>query len=327
MKRAGKKKTIALGLALGLLHSGIAFTAPSAQSATRSSSDSSIFDISIGSDFMSGDTTYSIGGAINYSDGTSQTVHFPISELEWPLNVVLARLDAQLNLSPHFRINGTIKTDMTTPNSHLIDKDWLTASNPDQLDVYSESNISSFDAFIFDIDFEWIFMQRQSWQLYAGAGYHYQNFQFEGQLIRQYSPSGYPGLEYYGDDSVGITYEITYNMPYLLFGAEHRFSPNFQISGSLALSPYTDAQDEDHHLERVPVKVSISEMDGTAIMANLACTYDFLSSWFFEGGIHYTKIDVDGRQTQSTYGTPDGVIDVESISSQFSTYMNIGFRF
>ncbi|MCK5069630.1 MAG: omptin family outer membrane protease [Desulfocapsa sp.] len=329
------RKATALSLAFGLLYSGTALAATTeeisidtaAQNTIESPAKSSAFDISIGSEFMSGDTTYSIGGAINFSDGSTGNVHFPISELEWPLDVLLARFNAELIINPKWRINGTIKTNITEPDSHMIDRDWLTTSNPAQLDVYSESNISTFNAFIFDVDLEWIFMQRPSSQVYAGVGYHYQNFEFEGQAIHQYSPSGYPGVEYWGDGSVDITYEIAYKMPYLLIGAEHRFSPNFIMSGSLAFSPYVDAQDEDHHLARVPMKVSEGDMDGTAIMLDISGLYDFASSWFLEGGIHFTQIDVDGKQTQFTYGTPYGVIDIESTSSQISTYLNIGFRF
>lgn len=323
MKQAGKRKAMVLGLAFSLLHSGTTFAA----TPEEMESTTSPFNFSIGSEFMSGDTTYSIGGTITFSDGSTGAVHFPISELEWPLDILLGRFDAELTINPKWRINGTIKTNLTDPDSHMIDRDWLTSASPSQLDVYSESNISSFDAFIFDIDLEWIFLQRQSWQIYTGVGYQYQNFNFEGKAIHQYSPSGYPGVEYYGDGSVDITYEISYKMPYLLIGAEHQFSPDFKMSGSLAFSPYIDAQDEDHHLARVPIKVSHSDMDGTVIMFQISGNYTFAPSWFLEGGIHLTQITVDGTQTQSTYGVPYATIDIESTSSQVSSFLNIGFRF
>ncbi len=95
----------------------------------------------------------------------------------------------------------------------MKDSDWII---PGSLDIFSESEISDFDALIWDIDVEWVFMKRQVWEIYAGFGYQYQNFEYGAQGIYQYSPSGLPGVEAYGDGSVSITYEMTYRMPYFL---------------------------------------------------------------------------------------------------------------
>ena len=207
----------------------------------------------------------------------------------------------------------------------MIDRDWITNSNPGQLDVYSDSNISDFEALIFDFDIEWMFVQSDSSNLYAGLGYQYQNFEYNGQLIHQYSPSGQPGFEYYGDGRVGITYEMTYKIPYLLIGGDYQITPDFTVAGSFAFSPLVDAQDEDHHLLRN--KVSTGDMDGNAYIINVSGTYDFLSSWFVEGGFHYTKIDVDGEQNQSFSGVPAYIVYTESESMQTSGYLTIGYRF
>ncbi|MBU0946848.1 MAG: TonB-dependent receptor [Proteobacteria bacterium] len=334
MKQAEKSKVLLVGLALGFLSSGAVLAAdevanePTAENEVSESSDKPVqFDIAIGTELMTGDTTYSIGGAITFADGSSENMYFPLSELEWPLDISLARVDAGLRIGSAWRINGILKKNISDPSDQMIDKDWLTSSNPGQLDVYSESNISDFDALIWDIDVEWAFLQRQSWSLYAGLGYQYQKFEYDAQLIHQYSPSGYPGFETYGDGSVGITYEMTYKMPYFLIGTDLQITPDFTLSGSFAYSPWVDAEDEDHHLARVPVKVSQGDMDGDAYMIAVSGTYNFVSSWFLEGGLHYTRIDVDGKQTQSAYGVPYATIDVESESTQTSGYLKVGYRF
>ena len=324
MKQAEKCKRIVLGFAVGLLSSGTVLASDEVQSIPDGNTEKSkAFDISIGTELMSGDTTYSIGFPVTLPDGSSINGYFPFSQLEWPLDIWLARVDADLNIGSSWRISGVLKTNISDPNDHMIDKDWLPPGA--WLDIYSESNISEFDALIWDIDVEWAFLQRQSWSLYAGLGYQYQKFEYDGQLIQQYSPSGIPGFDFIGDGSVSITYEMTYKIPYALIGTDFQITPNFAIGGSFSYSPWVNAEDEDHHLIRNIVFKG--DMDGDAVMIDLSGIYDFHSSWFFEGGLHYTKINVDGDQTQWIDGVTLGAAHEESESTQTSGYLNIGYRF
>jgi outer membrane protease len=324
VKQAEKCKGIVLGFAIGLLSSGNVLAADEVPGTQDGNTDKpKAFDISIGTELMSGDTTYSIGFPVTFPDGSSVNGYFPFSQLEWPLDIWLARLDADLNIGASWRINGVLKTNISDPNDHMIDRDWLPPGG--WLDVYSESNISEFDALIWDVDVEWAFLQRQSWNLYAGLGYQYQKFEYEGQLIQQYSPSGIPGFDLFGDGGVAITYEMTYKMPYALIGTDLQITPNFAIAGNFSYSPWVTAEDEDHHLLRDIV--SKGDMDGDAVMIDVSGIYDFHSSWFFEGGLRYAKIDVDGDQTQRIDGITLGTVHQESESTQTSGYLNIGYRF
>ena len=327
MKKTGRWKSKILGLMLVFLCSSPVLAAEGTTKNAAAGQNAKVigFDIAIGTELMSGDTTYSIGYPVTEVGGETYGGYFPFSELEWPLDIWLARVDAVVNIGSSWRINGTLKKNISDPDDHMIDKDWVTASNPGQLDIYSNSNISDFDALIFDFDVEWAFLHRQSFNLYGGLGYQYQKFEYDGQLIHQYSPSGLPGSEAYGDGSVGITYEITYKMPYVLIGGDYQITPNFTMAGSFGFSPFVDAQDEDHHFLRD--KLSKGDMDGNAYMINVSGTYAFLSSWFVEAGFHYTKIDVDGDQDQSFSGTPTLVVYEESESTQTSGYMTIGYKF
>ncbi len=327
MKQAGKRKAIAFGLTFGLI-SSLALTADDAQSAIGANSTEPVkFDLAIGFEAMGGDTTYSIGGNMTYATGETDSAHFPISELEWPLDIWLARFDAGVSIGSSWKINGVLKTNISDPDDPMVDRDWLTLSDPGQLDVYSTSSISDFSALIWDLNVEWSFLQDAFWSLYAGAGYMYQNFDYTGQLIHQYSPSGQSGIEHYGDGTPGITYEMTYTMPYLLVGADFTVMPNFTIAGSFSYSPFVTAEDEDHHLLRN--KVSIGDMEGSAFMFAISGKYNFNSmpALFMEGGLEYTSIEVDGEQVQRVYGDPLGKIDMESESTQTSAYLNIGYSF
>jgi outer membrane protease len=288
-----------------------------------------IFNIAIGTEIMSGNTTYQIGYPWTHPNGTQSAGYFPFSKLEWPLDIWLARIDAVLNIGDSWRINGVLKKNLSDPGDKMKDSDWITPSNPGRLDVYSELNISKFDAWIFDIDVEWIFLKRQSWSLYAGLGCQYQKFEYDAKLIHQYSPSGLPGYEAYGDGRVAITYEITYTMPYLKIGTDFKIKDKFTLDGSFAWSPIVKAKDEDHHLLRENGgKICTGDMDGNAYMINLSAKYNFTPSWFLKVGFHYTKIDVDGEQYQ-IYGNGDpiGTVTQKSESTQTSGYLTVGYTF
>jgi outer membrane protease len=288
-----------------------------------------IFSIAIGTEIMWGNTAYQIGYPITYPNGSQDGGYFPFSKLEWPLDTWLARIDAGLNIGDSWRINGVLKKNLSNPGSTMKDSDWLTASNPGRLDVYSESNISKFDAWIFDVDVEWAFLKRQSWSLYAGLGYQYQMYDFEAKLVHQYSPSGLPGYDVYGDDRVAIAYEITYSMPYIKIGTDFKIKDKFTLDGSFAWSPIVKAKDEDNHLLRENGgKISTGEMDGNAIMVNLSAKYNFTSSWFLKGGFQYTRIYVDGEQYQIYgNGVQIGTVREKIDSNQYSLSLAVGYAF
>ena len=284
------------------------------------------FDISVGSECMSGNTTFRIGYPVTEIGGLTYQGFFPFSELKWPLDTWLARVDLGVNIGKSARINGTVKKNTTKPGRNMVDKAWITDSDPTQLDAYSESFNSDFSALIFDCDFEWVFLKNKSNRVYAGIGYQYQKFSYDSNLIHQYSPSGLPDFkDFYGDGSVSMTYDISYSMPYLILGGKHNISKHIAVAGSIAYSPYVSAHDkgmlllEDRKLN--------GDMNGSAYMINVSSTYTISSSLFIECGMHYTKIIVDGTQTQSISGVPTSLVALDSKSSQTSGYLKIGYNF
>ncbi len=283
------------------------------------------FEATLGVEMMTGETSYAIGAPFSFPDGSTAQGYFPLSELEWPLDIWLARISAGVGVGQNWRINGMIKTAVTDPNDPMTDRDWLHPSNPGQLDVYSTSDISGFSAFIFDLDVEWTFMQQNSWRLFTGIGYQYQKYEYDGSLVHQYSPSGQFGYEYFGNGVLTTTYKITYSMPYILVGTEYQITPAFVITGSLAYSSFVTAEDEDDHLLRG--RVATGEMDGDSYMIDFYGNYEFESSWFVEGGISYTKIEVDGDMDISMYGVHVLPEREEVESSQTSAYLSLGYHF
>jgi hypothetical protein len=326
MKQSAQRKAISkirgLGLAAGLVSTGMLFT--QAQAAVYLDPYfASKIDLSFGLETMSGDMTSSIGGEINHADGQNESTFFPISELEWPMDILLARFEGSLTLNPMWRINGILKTAVDDPDEMMVDSDRFSAGGP--ADIYSESSISAFEAFILDVDFEWTYLQQGPWSLYTGVGYLHQDFEYEGNLITQYSPTGMSGYNYVGDGSTGVTYENTFSMIYFLLGADMQLTPQLDLSGQFSVAPLASSEDELHHLYYN--KVSNGDMDGSAYMFEVSGNFRISPWWFVEVGAQYTNISVDGDQYQVLGGEPLGQINQEVVSEQTSGYITMGYSF
>ena len=331
MKQAVKKKTTTqrkamFGLAGGLICTGMLCTQLCTQAGAAVSFDqysTGIIDLSFGLEEMTGDMTSSIGGEINHADGRNEGIFFPISELEWPMDILLARFDASLTLNPLWRINGTLKTAVDDPDETMIDRDWFTPGGTP--DIYSESSISEFEAFILDVDFEWTYLRQGPWSLYTGIGYLHQNFEYEGTLLMQYYPTDISHYVYIGNGTTGITYDNTFSMIYFLLGADVQLTPQFDLSGKFSVAPLASSEDELHHLYYN--KISTGDMEGTAYMFEAKAHLRITPWWFVELGAQYTNISVDGDQYQVLGAAPLGQIDQELESEQSSGYISMGYSF
>jgi outer membrane protease len=326
MKQSAQRKAInkirGLGLAAGLVSTGMLFTQAQAAAFVDPYFASKI-DLSFGLEEMSGEMTSSVGGEINHANGQNERTFFPISDLEWPVDILLARFEGSLTLNPMWRINGTLKTAVDDPDEMMIDRDWFYPYGP--ADIYSESNISEFEAFILDVDFEWTYLRQGPLSLSAGVGYLHQEFDYEGNLIMQYSPTGITGYNYVGNGATGITYENTFSMVYFLLGADMQLTPQFDFSGKFSVAPLASSEDELHHLYYN--KVSTGDMDGTAYMFEVSGNFQISPWWFVKAGVHFTNISVDGDQYQVLGGEPLGKIDQEVESDQSSVYISMGYSF
>ncbi len=326
MIQSARGKTVrtlrGLGLAAGLITVGVLCNQAQAV-ASIAPYMASTLDLSFGLERMEGDLTSSIGGEINHANGQGENIFFPISELEWPLDLLLARFDGSLTVNPMWRINGTLKTAVDDPDEAMIDRDWFSSDGGP--DVYSESSISEFEALILDVDFEWTYLRQGPWSLYTGVGYLHQKFEYEGDLIVQYSPSGITGYNYVGNGSTGMSYDTTFSMIYFLLGADIQLTSQLDFSGKFSVAPLASSEDELHHLYYN--KVSTGDLEGTAYMFELSSNLQLTPWWFVKVGLQYTNISVDGDQYQVLGGVPLGQVEQEVETVQTSGYISMGYSF
>lgn len=289
-------------------------------------------DLMVGHGQLFGDTTYQIGGTVTYPDDSPDELHFPISELEFPLDVYMASLKGSIGFAKRWKVSASAKKNITDDAGKMKDSDWGVPFEdppgsgdwwwygPKSLDVYSESD-AELDALILDINLRYMFFKR----FFVGLGYIHQNFDYECSLIRQWSPSGLSGYDYTGTGGVDLTYEVTYSIPYFEVVYMGKASDNITVELSLGYSPIVNVEDEDQHLLRS--KVNKGDCDGTAILCSLEGRYDFTKNWFMTLGLDYKNIETDGKSEASFFGVYDHTIDLEIESKQVYAALMAGYAF
>jgi len=272
---------------------------------------------------LSGDTTYRIGGK-HVNPSGSGTFHFPISELKFPLDIWMLSVEESKEFAKKWKASVGAKKNYTSNAGEMKDSDWLTSTNPSQLDVYSQSD-AYLDALLLGINISYRFFERPHWSLIAGVGYRYQNFDYECKLNRQWSPSGLSGYDYTGTGSVDLTYEVTYSIPYIEIGTQYIFTNKWSLDASLGYSPIVHAEDLDVHVLRA--KVSEGDCDGDAFLFAVKGRYNFRSNWFLTLQLDYTYIETEGSQKQFLNGAWLTTIDQEITSEQIFGVLSMGYAF
>ncbi len=287
-------------------------------------------DLAAGIGALSGHTTYQIGGRISTPLGSGR-VHFPISELEFPLNVYMVSLGTNIEFKNKWEVSASVKKNVTDDSGKMKDSDWgawwlegYPWAEQNTLDIYSESD-AELDVLMFDVNLRYKLYKGIS----IGLGYTHQNFDYEISNLHQWYPSYnyYFGMASPHDriDGKVLTYEVTYNIPYIEIAFMGKATDNLYVEVSLGYSPIVDAEDEDHHL--LQSNVYKSDCDGDAILLSLEGRYDLPKNWFLTLGVDYTRIDTDGRSKAFFSGIYDHTIDIVIESEQVFYGLNIGYAF
>jgi hypothetical protein len=288
------------------------------------------FDVTAGFGKLSGYTRYQIGGTVSTPSGGVE-VHFPISELEFPMDVNMVSMGAGIGFAEKLKLSANVKKSITDDAGHMKDSDWgywwldgYGWAEQGTLDIYSESD-ADLDALLMDVNLRYRIYRG----FFVGLGYIHQNFDYEISNLHQW----YPSYNYYfGVDSphdrVGGTvlkYEVTYSIPYMEIVFMGKATDAFTVEMSLGYSPIVNVEDEDQHLLRS--KVNKGDCDGTAILFSLEGRYDFPKNWFLTLGFDYVNIDTDGKSDAFFYGVYDHTIDLEIESNQVFAGLTVGYAF
>jgi len=301
------------------------------------------FSIAPSVGLMRGHATYQIGGHVDDPTG-SYDIWFPLSELIFPLNVTMGGMDFTVTYDQVWRLKTELRKNITSSAGNMKDSDWgIPWENPpgsgtyywygpDSLDIYSEST-TELDAFVLDVDvmgkFAQTTLQSAVISFHGGLGYRYQDYNFKCSLIQQWdNREGAPPsekMDYIGDGSVALTYDVTTKIPYAKIASTLAMNNVFNIEASVGYSPFVRVQDKDNHL--LSSKLSYGDCDGTAVLLSLNGRLDVLHPVFFEMAADYISIDTKGKQTQYTNGSWSGTLDQKYFSTVNSLELLVGYKF
>lgn len=290
-------------------------------------------ELMLGVESWSGENTYQAGYPVHWFDGIVENGYFPFSQLKFPLDCYMITAKGNVQFHESWLVSVSIKKDISSPDDQMIDNDWITASNPGQLDVYSNSDISEFEGYEFDINSKYRFLGRESWSLNAGVGYIYQNWQYTANLVQQYSPSGQTGYDYLGNGLPTIRYKIEYNIPYIQIGGKVNLGERFSLESNISYSPLVNAEDADQHLLRE--KVNQGDLEGTSWMFNIKGRYGFAEYWFMTISYDFKEMKTAGTMSAEfsdtslyIYGViPNHTVYEETDSIQHALAVNLGYSF
>ena len=290
------------------------------------------FTLGIGK--LSGNTTYQIGGTANISGLGSQELHFPVSELEFPLDVYMVSMGGNIAFAEKWKMSVDVGKNITSDAGKLKDSDWgvywlegMPGAEQDTLDIYSESD-ANLDALIININLQYRFYESPNWSFSAGLGYMGENFDYEVSNLDQW----YPSSTYYFGYDLGheyvsgkvITYTVKYSIPYME-ASVRCVKDKFRFEASLGYSPVVKVIDEDHHILRN--KVCKGDCNGNATLFFLEGDYEFRKFWLLTIRLSYVGIDTSGKQTQYLEGELFGTIDEKIKSEQTSIVFGVKHSF
>ncbi|MBN2038985.1 MAG: omptin family outer membrane protease [Spirochaetes bacterium] len=303
-------------------------------SQTRSETERSFrFSVEAGLEANYGYTLYQIGGLIKEPDGSEYRVWFPLSELKFPLDVFMLSLDLNGEFFTKYFLHANVKTNITNHAGKMEDSDWgVLSGDPDSLEIYSESD-ARLEALILDTDFQVKVFSRSIITLLAGAGFLFENFQFDVSNVNQTSVN--PSYTGYAAGKV-LTYEIDYYIPYLKITPCFEITEKIKIMHSFAISPYVIAKDVDDHLLRY--KESKGDARGMAFITSLKSEFKLSSSVNLNITLNYKYITAEGTQSQYQYREyyngeetvpvgPIGEIENKIKSSRYSAEVKAGVVF
>ncbi len=217
-------------------------------------------------------------GVTNLNSETKEIVYDngkKISELTWKTeNIQLLNVGLEYNIKDRIFLSGDLKSNFTNNDMVMDDYDWSVANpNNEWSDWSHHDNTKVEDIKMLDVNAKYKF---EILPIYFGIGYKYENFEYkayDGKYIYSSNP-GFRDLT--GTFSgLGITYEHTLKMPYLMVGADLNVTKNLNIGADLAYSNLAKFEDKDiHHFRNLEFKGDFDYTDylGASVYANYSFT-------------------------------------------------------
>lgn len=238
------------------------------------------------------------------------------SELEYPLDSVIAGLNASLGMRNIWLLDLSLSKNLTRDTGKTKDSDFLTVGygyvwktgNKREKLIYSESD-TDMDVSLLDLNGRYYFLRRMAVSLGLIGGYRYQYLSFDISNVNQWSPLYHSlGLsdpyEAYVPGKVS-TYKITYRIPYAGLTLDLRPSTMFSLNLRGALGQASAKDEGDWILRKKQLN---AEAEGPFYLFGAKGNLSLSRRLSLQMAIEYLKIDTDGTQDQTWYETTEEAV-------------------
>jgi hypothetical protein len=147
----------------------------------------------VGLGYLTGDVTYQIGGKFRGTFGgqiTQGKNHFPISELKWPLDMLMFTVGGELRFLKKREIRIAFSKNLTDQPGKMGDTDWETdLEQPHDKTIFGTSD-TAFSGYILDLGVRYWLLEKRvnqdfAWAIAPGVGLLYQEFSWDGSNLIQ----------------------------------------------------------------------------------------------------------------------------------------------
>ena len=252
-------------------------------------------DLRTGVTSRGGDWTYRIGRTFT-ENGQSESLPFPISELEWPM--ASGGLGLDLTADAGALVFDASVSVFGGEDGTLKDSDWEDLDDPGLRTTYSDS-----DTELMGVEGDVAAAVRllgggireDGIALAVGAGFLMQHWEWEGSDTRQTEIGDSAGLFFPGTT---IEYEGDLEMPYVQLRG-HLNMASLRLTGRVGYSPWVTATDVDDHLLRGIT--SEADTDGDGFFAEAGVDIPMSGAWGFFANANLLWLETDGTSRNRVY--------------------------
>lgn len=285
-------------------------------------------NIWVGLGYLTGDVTYQIGGKFKYTtpgNPLSGKLHFPISELKWPLDLLMFTVGGELRFLKKGELRIAFSKNLTDQPGKIEDTDWEEdRSQPHWKTTFGTSD-TTFSGYVLDLGLRYWLLEKKvnqdfAWAIAPGVGLLYQEFSWDGSNLVQVDQFTGERITVAGPV---IAYKFNLLMPLLELAGKLTYK-RLSLLPSFAYSPRLIAKDKDFHLLRS--KYITTKAYGRGFKAGLQGRFTLSRHWFLHLSGDWLWFRAKDMDQNWQYGNT-WRIEHEITSTQLSIRGGIGFQF
>lgn len=226
----------------------------------------------------------------------------PLSELEWPLDILVAYGGGRLSdagWEARFLFSRSVTEDAGT----VENSDWE-ADDPDLLTTYSESD-ARLEAWGIEAGARyWLLRSKDGkvrWKLGPGLGYLFRNLEWEARDLDQWYPQNPSWPHDYESGLIG-TYKAEVHVPHGELAGGLSWGV-LSLSAHAGLAPWMYVHDEDDHKLRY-IRAE-TDATGPGWLGGVAAALTFRNTWLLTARGDVLGFEVDGTEENEVYGGRD----------------------